>query len=209
MTDTDTRTPEPETAAPAVPAASANKTSWIAYAVTQGMLAETAKSMTKNALVEKYTVVSPDATPRAKAPDTSNVSLNAINGAALAAPDLVSASAPTRERTDQQKAMDAVAVKAYDAWVKAERPSLWQKMPVVTYFLDPDEVAPYRYLIRRACAIVEPSDGSIGVRVRFGTEFTLSEAMAAKINRPDDAGKTVLAWTAIDKRTSDDKNKPE
>jgi hypothetical protein len=29
--------------------------------------------------------------------------------------------------------------------------------------------------------------------------------MAAKIGRPDDAGKTVLAWAAVDKRTMEDK----
>jgi hypothetical protein len=43
---------------------------------------------------------------------------------------------------------------------------------------------------------VEPS----GVRARFGKEFVLAEKMAVKIGKPDAAGKTVLAWAAIDKR---------
>lgn len=143
--------------------------------------------------------------PRQKAPDTSNVSLDSINAATLAVADLVNASAPMRERSEQQKAMDAVAVKAYNEWVKADRPSVWQKMPVVTYFLSTEDVPKYRYLIRRACSIVEPVEGYPSVRVRFGNEFTLSETMAGKIGRPDDAGKTVLAWAAVEKRSAEDK----
>ena len=137
---------------------------------------------------------------RAKAPDTSKINVDAIQGAALAAPSLIAASVPERARSDAQKAMDAVATRAYDAWLKAGKPTLWQKTPVVTYFLTPEEVPAYRYLIRRACDIVEPAEGSPGVRVRFGNEFTLTEAQAKEIDRPSDAGKTVLAWTAIDKR---------
>jgi hypothetical protein len=138
---------------------------------------------------------------RAKAPDTSGITADGINSASLASlPDLVAAAAPVRERSDEQKLMDAVAAKAYKVWLDAKRPSVWQKMPVITYFLDDGEVAAYRYLIRRACANVEPEKGASGVRVRFGKEFTLSEAMAAKISHPELAGKTVLAWAAVDKR---------
>lgn len=143
--------------------------------------------------------------PRQKAPDTSTVELDAINAASLASTDLINASAPMRERSDQQKAMDKVAARAYEAWIKAERPSVWAKIPVVTYFLSEDDVKKYRYLIRRACAIVEPVGDSGGVRVRFGNEFTLSEQMAEKLGMPDNAGKTVLAWAAVDKRTMEDK----
>lgn len=145
--------------------------------------------------------------PRAKTPDTSKITADAINGATLAAPDLVAAAQPMRERSAEQKEMDKVAERAYAEWVKADRPSAWGKVPVVTYFVTAEEAPAYRYLIKRACAIVKPEGNSIGVRVRFGNEFTLSEQMAQKINRPDDAGKTVLAWAAVDKRSteSDDK----
>lgn len=148
---------------------------------------------------------------RSKAPDVSTVTLDAINGATLAPQELVVAAAPMRERNDQQKAMDAVAVKAYEAWIKAGRPSIWAKVPVVTYFLEEADVPKYKYLIRRACAIVEPAEGSPGVRVRFGNEFTLSEQMANRpeINRPDDAGKIVLAWAAVDKRNVEDRDKSD
>ena len=142
---------------------------------------------------------------RSKAPDTSDVDLDAINAATLAPSDLITASAPMRERSDQQKAMDKVAARAYEAWVKAERPSVWAKIPVVTYFLAEDDVKKYRYLIRRACSIVEPEGDSTGVRVRFGNEFTLSEQMAEKLGMANNAGKTVLAWAAVDKRTMEDK----
>ena len=144
---------------------------------------------------------------RSKAPDTSKISVDAINAAALATPDLIQAAQPMRERSAEQKVMDQVAERAYDAWVKAERPSTWSKVPVVTYFLSPEDVRAYAYLIRRACAIVEPQGDSIGVRARFGNEFTLSQQMAEKIGRPDDAGKTVLAWAAVDKRSTDERKK--
>jgi hypothetical protein len=154
------------------------------------------------------------ATPRKKTPDTSTVSLDGINAATLAIPDLIAAAAPMRERKEQQKAMDKVAARAYAAWVKAGRPSVWNKMPVITYFLDEDDVPKYKFLIRRACAIVEPEGDAPGVRVRFGNEFTLPETMAAKMKdaehpegRPDLAGKHVLAWAAVDKRAVEDGSK--
>jgi hypothetical protein len=146
-----------------------------------------------------------DKKSRSKAPDTSKISVDAINAAALATPELIQAAQPMRERSAEQKVMDKVAERAYDAWVKAERPSTWSKVPVVTYFLAPEDVRAYSYLIRRACAIVEPQGDSIGVRARFGNEFTLSAQMAEKIGRPDDAGKTVLAWAAVDKRAADER----
>jgi hypothetical protein len=155
-------------------------------------------------------------TTREKAPDTSKITADAINAAALAIPDLVAASAPIRERSAEQKVMDEVAKRAYRAWVDAGRPTLWQKIPVVTYFLNEDEVRGYQYLIRRACAIVDADTTGItdekkkptGVRVRFGNQFTLSEEMAKKVKvpgrdevgAPELAGKIVLAWAAIDKR---------
>jgi hypothetical protein len=148
-----------------------------------------------------------EAKPRAKAktPDTSKITAEAINAATLAAPDVIAAAQPMRERSPEQKQMDKVAQRAYAEWVKADRPSAWGKVPVVTYFLAPDDVAAYRYLIRRACAVVQPEGSSIGVRVRFGNEFTLSQQMAEKINRPDDAGKIVLAWAAVDKRSTEER----
>lgn len=128
--------------------------------------------------------------------------------------DFRTATTPVRNRKPVQLAMDAVAAKAYEDWTDADRPSVWQRMPVITYFLDPADVAEYRKLIRRACEVVNATtyekDGKTvepsGVRVRFGKEFVLSEKMAAKINRPNDAGKTVLAWAAIDKRNVTDRN---
>jgi hypothetical protein len=148
-------------------------------------------------------------TRKRRIPDVSDVSLDAINGAALGSDLLIAASAPVRERSEQQKAMDKVATRAYAAWNEAEKPSVWAKMPVVTYFLDADELPKYRYLIRRACEFVEPSEGSPGVRVRFGNEFTLREDMATKIGRPADAGKTVLAWAAVDKRPRETETETE
>jgi hypothetical protein len=134
--------------------------------------------------------------------------------------DLRSATAPVRNRKPVQLAMDKVAAKAYADWIEAGRPSTWQRMPVITYFIDPGtedgqgSVADYRKWIRSAVQIVpaEPyeKDGKTiepsGVRARFGGDFVLTEKMAAKINKPEHAGKTVLAWAAIDKRHVADRN---
>jgi hypothetical protein len=134
--------------------------------------------------------------------------------------DLRTATAPVRNRKPVQKAMDKVAAKAYADWIEAGRPSTWQRMPVITYFIDPGtedgsgSVADYRKWIRAAVQIVpaEPyeKDGKTiepsGVRARFGGDFVLTEKMAAKIGKPEQAGKTVLAWAAIDKRNVSDRN---
>jgi hypothetical protein len=133
----------------------------------------------------------------------------AVEGFALAESDeLRTATAPVRNRKAVQKAMDAVARKAYRDWIEAGRPSTWSRLPVITYFLDPEEVSDYRKMIRAAVGILQAEsyekDGKTvepsGVRARFGGDFVLDEKMAAKIGRPEQAGKTVLAWAAIDKR---------
>src|SRR5215831_16930940 len=123
-------------------------------------------------------------------------------------------SQPVRNRKPVQLAMDGVAQQAYADWVDAGRPSTWQRMPVITYFIDPDtedghgSLSDYRRWIRAAVLIAVPTpyekDGETiepsGVRARFGKEFTLTPKMAEKIGKPEEAGKTVLAWAAIDKR---------
>lgn len=130
--------------------------------------------------------------------------------------DLRTASTPVRNRKPVQQAMDKVVQQAYTDWTTAGRPTTWQRMPVITYFVDPGiedgkdlgSLADFRKWIRAGAqvAIPEPyeKDGKTiepsGVRVRFGKEFTLTEKMAAKIGHPENAGKTVLAWAAIDKR---------
>jgi hypothetical protein len=111
------------------------------------------------------------------------------------------ATTPTRVRRPKQLAMDTVAKQAYADWIAADRPMVWAKIPVITYFLDPDQVSDFRSLIKHACEIVNPeTEGVTGVRARYGTEFVLSEKMATKIGKPDMAGKTVLTWAAVDKR---------
>ena len=134
--------------------------------------------------------------------------------------DLRSAATPVRNRKPVQLAMDKVAAKAYQDWIAAGRPSTWSRMPVITYFIDPGiedghgSLADHRKWIRAAVSIIpaEPyeKDGKTvepsGVRARFGTEFVLTEKMAAKIGHPEHAGKTVLVWAAIDKRHVADRN---
>jgi hypothetical protein len=148
-----------------------------------------------------------EALPADKLAEATEVA--AIGGFAVTeSPDLRQATTPVRHRKAVQQAMDAVARKAYTDWVEAGRPTTWSRMPVITYFLDPDQVTEYRKLIRSAVQIVPvetyEKDGKTieptGVRARFGGDFVLGEKMAAKIGKPGQAGKTVLAWAAVDKR---------
>jgi hypothetical protein len=205
------------------PAESDNKTAWLGYVVTMGTDPEEANKLTKAELMALYpetpdggpesngeTPETPAATPaRNKAPDTSDVSIDAIRAAVVADPtdpdlgdasEFFAAGAPQRARKPEQAAMDEVAAAAYAKWVAADRPSQWAKMPVVTFYLSEEDLPKYRYLIRRAAKIVEPIEPDTGVREHFGNEFTLREDMAKKIGREDDAGKTVLMWAAIAKR---------
>lgn len=127
----------------------------------------------------------------------------AIEGYSEAPAEVIEATTPVRKRGSLQIAMDKVAVRAYAAWVERDRPSVWAKLPVITYYLDPEQVPEWRKMIRKACEFVTPQGDASGVRARFGkSEFVLTEEQAAKIGRPDDAGKTVLSWAAIDKRKS-------
>ena len=155
---------------------------------------------------------------RHRTPDTSGISLDSIKGAVVADPtdpelgdasDFFAAGAPQRARKPEQQAMDEVAAAAYQKWVKADRPSQWAKMPVVTFYVSDEDLPGYKHLIRRACLFVEPEAPDTGVRVHFGNEFTLREDMARKIGREDDVGKTVLMWAAIAKRkvAEDDKRR--
>jgi len=147
---------------------------------------------------------------RKKSPDTSKLNIDAIDTAILAPDELRKAATPTRARSDEQAKMDAVAQRAYEAWIEAKKPTLWQNMPVVTYFLDEgDELEGFRYLIKRAPdGVKNPETGAPDVaRIRWGNEFTVTEEMAARLKKPDGtvgrpevAGKTVLAWACIDKR---------
>jgi hypothetical protein len=114
--------------------------------------------------------------------------------------DFKQATTPVRTRQPKQLAMDAVATAAYADWQKAEKPTTWSRMPVITYFLDPDDVPEWRRMIKKACEFVTPEGDASGVRARFGKDFVLTEKMAKKIGKPEAAGKTVLAWAAIDKR---------
>jgi hypothetical protein len=138
--------------------------------------------------------------------------LAAIEDFSEAPAELLDDTTPVRKRSDLQRAMDAIAQRTYQAWVDRGRPSVWTKLPVITYYRDPEKVAERRKLIRKACDLVKAQpytrdDGHevkpTGVRVRFGKEaFILTEEKAAAIGRPDDAGKVVLSWSAVDKRKS-------
>lgn len=154
------------------------------------------------------------------APDTEltdeqkaeQVAIAAIQGFSVASPEFAAVTTPVRNRKPLQREMDKVAEQAYSDWVSADRPTAWVKIPVITYFLLPEDVADYRKMIRKACEIVVPvnyeNDGTAvepsGVRARYGKEFVLTEAMAKRAGITEEwkIGRTVLAWAAVDKRKS-------
>ena len=142
-----------------------------------------------------------DQDSKAAKDEATAAAITAIKAAVQAPPELVEATVPVRKRNALQKAMDEIAQTAYQAWIDAGRPTVWAKMPVITYFLSPEQVPEWRKMIRKACDFVTPEEGAPGVRVRFGKEaFVLSEEMAANIGKPEEAGKTVLSWGAVNKR---------
>ena len=135
-----------------------------------------------------------DTKTRAPRPDVSGLDLTAIAGATPAAAAVVAAAAPRQERSEQQQAMDKVVVRAHDAWVKAGRPAAWNKMPVVTYYLDPTHVEGFRYLIRRACDFAD-------LAAKFGHPMTVTRELAQSAGLPaDHVGREVLAFAVKDKR---------
>lgn len=159
-----------------------------------------------------------NATRKRTTVDTSDVSVDAIKGAVIADPsdpelgdaaEFFAAGQPTRARKPEQLAMDEVAQAAYAKWVKADRPTQWAKMPVVTFYLTDEELPKYKLLIRRACRFATPEGEDTAVKEHFGNEFTLNEQMAEKIGRAEEAGKNVLMWAAVAKRkvAADDKRR--
>lgn len=135
-----------------------------------------------------------------------------IESATEAPAELLDETTPTRKRGDLQRAIDAIALRTYEAWIEKGRPSVWAKLPVITYYLDPEKVAERRKLIRKSPQVVRAQpyrrdDGEYieptGVRIRWGADdLVLTHEKAEKIGRPDDAGKTVLSWCVVDKRKS-------
>jgi hypothetical protein len=198
------------TDAPAKPNTSANKAAWVDYAIARGMDAEAAREAKKADLMALFAEEATDEEKsRAKAPDTSGITAADIEaGFVSVGGSLAAAGAPVRERKPEQKLMDAVAEKAYQEWLDADRPSQWDKLPVVTYYLTDEQLTAYRYLIKRACQHVEPAEGSRGVTVRYGNVFTLSEKMANRLDPNNDhglqdkIGLNVLMWAAVDRRTT-------
>jgi hypothetical protein len=139
-----------------------------------------------------------------KRPDTSGFNLDAIAGAVAAPAQIRTAAAPKIERKPEQMAMDKVAARAHASWVGAGRPAAWEKMPVITYFLDPTQVEGYKYLIRRAVDFH-------GTRVRFGAPARVTKKLIHEAGlQPEFEGREILAWAVLDKRprTVKDEAKP-
>lgn len=139
----------------------------------------------------------PEAKPEVKTDD--GLSLDFIGtGGFMLAPELATAAAPVRARSDKQKKMDEVVAKLHKAWVAAGKPNTWEKMVagrcVTTYFVEPDKAADLHKLINRAVTFH-------GLRSRMGTSFKVTSAHVSKYNLPANyEGREAVSFAILDKR---------
>ena len=105
---------------------------------------------------------------RPKGAQTKRIDTSGLDLSLITAPLTVTAAesaeaAPTRERerSAEQRAMDAVIPRIHKAWNDAGSPAAWAKLPKAKYPVAPDKADALRYLIRKAGEFH-------GVRIRFG-----------------------------------------
>lgn len=128
---------------------------------------------------------------------TPELSVDFLASPITLAPDLVKATAPAHERSEQQKKIDEIVKNVHGQWKEAGKPSQWGKCVadklVVTYFLLPAQVSEVKKLVNRATVLHE-------VRVKYGSEVTVTEALVKRYGLPADyLGRTVLSFTIMDK----------
>lgn len=130
-------------------------------------------------------------TPRVRAKrNAANVDLGLIAAVQSVSEEVAAAARPARERSDAQKAMDAVVTKLHKDWIEAGSPSEWKDIPKGRYHVDPEVASDLKFLISKAGDFLK-------VRIRYGKELR------------DANGKTVIVFGAVKKSTKTRKPKPE
>ena len=81
------------------------------------------------------------------------VSLSDLKPVKLAAKDKVTV-LPGRERSDEQKAVDAVVKDLAFEYLDAGAPKQFRDMPVVSYTLPTEQAATVRFMINKACNLL-------------------------------------------------------
>jgi hypothetical protein len=190
-------------------------------AVTNRPGSENATPPNTGEATESVTPVASDTgdakTTSAEAKPEITLSLDDINGGGfMLAPELASVAAPVRARSDKQKAMDSKVKELHDKWLKASKPTVWDKMVsarvVATFFSPPELSAEYKKLVRTAVAFHD-------LRVKWGTPFTMTEKLRNTwkerfgIPIPEHyVGREVISYAVMDKRprgTSEGKSASE
>jgi hypothetical protein len=120
------------------------------------------------------------------------------SGAYTLAADLADVAAPQRVRPAKQQAMDKVIAAIHARWGQVGRPTTWAKLMethvVKSYFVQPDQAGEIKRYIGSAAKLH-------GVRIKYGSEFIVSEALITKHNLPADyLGRTVISFAVMDKR---------
>lgn len=115
------------------------------------------------------------------------VSLADLKPVKLAAADKVTV-IPGRERSDEQKAVDAVVKDLAFEYLAAGSPKQFRDMPVVSYTLPTDQAATVRFMIQKACNL-------LNCKPKFGRDAW-------------DDGKQVVSFCAIPRDPSQWTDKP-
>ncbi len=131
--------------------------------------------------------------------DASELDLDFIaTGSFILAADLTKVSAPQRERSPKQAAMDTKVKGMHDHWIAVGRPSQWGRLVetkcVTTYFVTPDRSAEIKKLVNRAVALH-------GTRARYGSSFVVTPEMQGRFNLPESyIGREAISFAVMDKR---------
>jgi hypothetical protein len=148
------------------------------------MIAQTAaKPRPANETAKAATASAPEDTKERKTYNTQVFTSDFLSNPLQATEDEIVRAAPTRERSEQQKAVDKVIPQLHAAWVAAGKPTNWTKMRrvIAKYPVAPENAAALKYLIRRAADLH-------GLRAKFGSAVRTKD------------GKEIVAFAIMDKR---------
>lgn len=121
------------------------------------------------------------------------------SGAFMLPAELSTATAPVRARNEQQRAMDTQVKGLYTKWQQNGKPTTWDAAVkagvVATYFIAPDKAPAFKKLITRAVAF------TAGTRVRWGTQFKVTEKHVTAFKLPADyLGREAISFCIAAKR---------
>ena len=113
-------------------------------------------------------------------------------------PELLKATAPRNNRSDEQKSIDTVVANLHSAWVKAGKLTQWSAMVnskcVATYFVEPAQAAKFKQYVNRAGDLHSR-------RIKYGTPIPVTEAIVKRYGLPDNyLGREIVSFAVMDKK---------